>query len=682
VFRKLLIANRGEIAVRIAQACRELGVRAVAVYSDADRDALHVALADEAYYLGPAPPAESYLHAERLLEVARRSGAEAVHPGYGFLAENAAFAAACEAAGLVFVGPPPAALRLLGDKAAAKRLARRCGLPVVPGYQGAAQAPALLARRAARLGFPLLIKAVAGGGGRGLRRVADAPSFPVALAQARREAQAAFGDPRVLLERDVTPARHVEVQFLIDRHGTALALGERDCSVQRRHQKVLEEAPAPGLSAAERRQLGRWATRLARAAGYVGAGTAEFLRDTAGRYYFLEVNARLQVEHPVTELVHGVDLVHWQLRLAASEPLALQPADIAPRGHAIEARLYAEDPARDFQPTAGPLLRCELPHGPGLRCDRGVRAGDTISRYYDTLLAKLIAHAPDRPTALARLAWALEHTVVHGVTTNLALLHAVVCDPDFQAGHLRTDFLALRPALWAEAPPPEEALLAAAAADLAGWPGTGSADPWTAAGPWRGAAWPRTLHYQAGGRRYEVQAEPLAPGVWRARVADGPWHRLEARGAAGRLLLLLDDQPLAATVQVLEGAALDVQLGAARWRLARPAPPALPVAPPGDLPTPSRSPAVQSPLPAEEARRGNEGVVRAPTAGVVVALHVQPGDVVRAGQPLVALEAMKLEQTLTAPTPGRVREVRVRVGETVASGAPLVVLDPSAAAAP
>src|SRR3954464_7345022 len=341
MFRKVLIANRGEIAVRVTQACQELGVRAVAVYSEADRDALHVARADEAYPIGPAPAAESYLNIPRLVETARRCDAEAVHPGYGFLAENAEFAAACDAAGLVFIGPPPAALRLLGDKAAAKRLAQRARVPVVPGYQGAAQTEGRLLAHARRVGFPLRVKAVAGGGGRGMRAVASAAAFPAALAQAQREARAAFGDARVLLERDLTPARHVEVQFIADRHGTAVAIGERDCSVQRRHQKLIEEAPAPGLASADRARLGRWAVRLARAAGYVGAGTAEFLRDAAGQYYFLEVNARLQVEHPVTELVYGLDLVHWQLRIAAGEAIPPALGQLTPRGHAVEVRLYA-----------------------------------------------------------------------------------------------------------------------------------------------------------------------------------------------------------------------------------------------------------------------------------------------------------------------------------------------------
>jgi acetyl/propionyl-CoA carboxylase alpha subunit len=686
MFGKVLVANRGEIAVRVIQACQELGVRAAAVYSEADRDALHVARADEAYPIGAAPAAESYLNVARLVEAARACGAEAVHPGYGFLSENAAFAAACEAAGLVFVGPPPAALRLLGDKAAAKRLARRTRVPVVPGYQGGSQAAGRLLARARAIGFPLLVKAVAGGGGRGMRRVADADAFLPALAQAQREAQAAFGDARVLLERDVTPARHVEVQFLADRHGAAVAIGERDCSVQRRHQKLVEEAPAPGLSAAERARLGRWAVRLAQAAGYVGAGTAEFLRDAAGAYYFLEVNARLQVEHPVTELVYGVDLVHWQLRIAAGEPLTLRSADLAPRGHAVEVRLYAEDPAHGFQPATGPVERFAPPLGPGLRHDVGVRAGDSVSRYYDTLLAKLIAHGADREAALTRLAWALKRYVIQGVPTSQEMLLALATDADFRAGRLRTDFLDLHPHLLEPAPLPPEALWAAATADLAGVggiaeePGRG---PWQAAGPWRGRAAPVVLRYVVGEAEWAVVARPLGPGAWAVRtaVADGDGagepgldpadsgegareargsgeRRLEAGIRGGRLAVRLDGVPLAADVAPqAEPPGLLVQLGGRAFDIRRPPPPVV-----ADATGAGIRPA------------GGEGEVRAPTAGLVVAVHVQPGAVVQAGQPLVALEAMKIEQTLAAPRAGRVRAVRCAIGDSVAGGSVLVEL--------
>jgi 3-methylcrotonyl-CoA carboxylase alpha subunit len=707
MFRKVLIANRGEIAVRVIQGCQELGVRAVAVYSEADRDALHVARADEAYPIGPAPAAESYLNIPHIVEAARASGAEAVHPGYGFLAENAEFAEACAAAGLVFIGPSPAALQLLGDKAAAKRLAQRARVPVVPGYQGAAQSPGRLLGRARAVGFPLLVKAVAGGGGRGMRRVESAEAFTAALAQAQREAQAAFGDTRVLLERDLSPARHVEVQFLADQHGHAVALGERDCSVQRRHQKLLEEAPAPGLEAAERTRLGRWAVLLARAAGYVGAGTAEFLRDAAGRYYFLEVNARLQVEHPVTELVYGVDLVHWQLRIAAGERLTLRPGALAPRGHAVEVRLYAEDPARGFQPTPGPVVQFAPPLGPGLRHDVGVRAGDEVSRYYDTLLAKLIVHAPDRDAALRRLAWALRHYVVQGLPTNQALLLALAEDADFRGARLSTDFLDQRPALLQPAPTPVEALWAAAAADLVGAGGTatppgaaprpaailaGGAQravpvgalatdrdggkhmapegPWAAAGPWRGRSTPVALYYLLDGTLHTVDARPLGPGAWavraerlgRAGAASAPRdeaeHQLEATAPDDRLAVRLDGTPLDVAVAVqAEPPALLVQLAGRSYVVARPPPPAVPSAA------------------GASAAGSAAGDVRAPTAAVVVAVHVQPGETVAAGQPLVALEAMKIEQTLAAPRAGRVRAVRCAPGDSVAGGAVLVELE-------
>jgi len=666
MFQKVLVANRGEIAVRVIQACQELGIRAVAVYSEADRDALHVARADEAYPIGPAPAAESYLDIPRLVEVARRCGAEAVHPGYGFLSENPDFAAACEAAGLVFVGPSPAALRLLGDKAAAKRLARAARVPVVPGYQGAAQGAGRLLTRARAIGFPLLIKAVAGGGGRGMRRAAAADEFPAALAQAQREARAAFGDSRVLLERDLTPARHVEVQFLADRHGAALAVGERDCSVQRRHQKLIEEAPAPGLDAADRARLGRWAVRLARAAGYVGAGTAEFLRDAAGRFYFLEVNARLQVEHPVTEVVYGIDLVHWQLRIAAGEPLTLRPADVRARGHGFEARLYAEDPAHGFQPCTGTVERFVPPLGAGLRHDVGVRAGDRVSRYYDTLLAKLIAHGVDRQAALDRLAWALRHYVVQGLPTNQGLLLAVATAPDFSAVRLSTDFLDRHPELLQPAPPPAAALWAAAAADLAGAAADGAvvggaSAPWAAAGPWRGRATPVELRYLVGDEERVIAAQPRRPGAWTVRLLSAPTeeHVLEAAPTGDGLAVRLDGQSLEArAAPATEPATLEVQVGGDRYLLRRPPPPGVPET---------------TGLAAASA--GADGTVRAPSVGVVVAVHVRAGDRVREGQPLVAVEAMKIEQNLTAPRAGQVRRVHCRVGDSVAGGTLLVELE-------
>jgi 3-methylcrotonyl-CoA carboxylase alpha subunit len=517
------------------------------------------------------------------------------------------------------------------------------------------------------VGYPLLVKAVAGGGGRGMRAVASATAFPAALAQAQREARAAFGDSRVLLERDLTPARHVEVQFLADRHGTAIAVGERDCSIQRRHQKLIEEAPAPGLPDADRARLGRWAVRLARAAGYVGAGTAEFLRDAAGQYYFLEVNARLQVEHPVTELVYGLDLVHWQLRIAAREPLTLRPADVHPRGHAVEARLYAEDPARGFQPSPGPVERFAPPLGPGLRHDVGVRAGDTVSRYYDTLLAKLIAHGPDRDVALARLTWALRRYVIQGLPTNQALLLAVASDADFRAVRLRTDYFDHRPDLLRPPSVPLAALWAAAAADLVGAVparerAPGPAAPWHAEGPWRGAAAPIELHYVLGGEERVVAARPRGPGTWSVRVIDDPApeeHLLEATPTGDGVLIRADGEALAADVLArVDPPRLHVQVSGETFILYRPSPPAIRAAGAGDA-----------------TAGGPDGAVIAPTVGVVVAVHVRPGEAVAAGQPLVALEAMKIEQSLAAPRAGTVRRVACRVGDNVAGGTLLVELE-------
>nr|WP_272877275.1 biotin carboxylase N-terminal domain-containing protein [Neoroseomonas eburnea] len=441
-----MIANRGEIACRIAATCRRLGIPTVAVHSDADATALHVAAADAAERIGPPRPLDSYLSIPAILDAARRSGARAVHPGYGFLSENADFAEACAAAGLVFIGPPAAAIRAMGGKAAAKEVARRAGVPALPGYDGADQSPERLAAEAARIGFPVMIKAVAGGGGRGMRRAASAEEFPAALAAAQREA-AAFGNTAVLLEKLVASARHIEVQVFADAAGGVVHLGERDCSPQRRNQKLVEESPAPGMDGALRAELGRRATALARQVGYVGAGTVEFVADAsqplaAERIWFIEMNTRLQVEHPVTEMVTGLDLVEWQLRIAAGEALPLAQDQVALAGHAVEARLCAEDPARNFLPSPGRIAALRLAEpGPGLRVDAGVRAGDTLTPFYDPMIAKVIAHAPTRAEALERLATALESCAAEGVRLNAAFLARVLRSADMQAGGVDTRFL-------------------------------------------------------------------------------------------------------------------------------------------------------------------------------------------------------------------------------------------------
>jgi 3-methylcrotonyl-CoA carboxylase alpha subunit len=442
----VLIANRGEIACRIAATCRRLGIPTVAVFSDADAGAMHVAAADAAERIGPPSPRESYLSIPAIIEAARRSGARMVHPGYGFLSENAEFARACAEAGLIFIGPPEAAIRAMGGKAAAKAVARQAGVPSVPGYDGEEQAPERLAAEAARIGFPVMIKAVAGGGGRGMRRVEAAEGFAAALAAAQREA-AAFGDTRVLVEKLIASARHIEVQVFADAHGTILHLGERDCTLQRRNQKLVEESPAPGMDAALRAELGRRAVALARAVGYVGAGTVEFVADAAAplaadRIWFIEMNTRLQVEHPVTEMVTGLDLVEWQLRIAAGEALPLTPAQVALDGHAVEARLCAEDPARNFLPSPGRLVALDLPGaGPALRIDAGVRAGDTLTPFYDPMIAKLIAHAPTRAEALERLAAALGAVRADGVRLNADFLARALRSPEMRDGAVDTHFL-------------------------------------------------------------------------------------------------------------------------------------------------------------------------------------------------------------------------------------------------
>ena len=461
---KVLVANRGEIAVRVLRACRELGLPTVAVYSTVDADAPHALLADEAVPLAGATARESYLDRDQLLDAARRTGAAAIHPGYGFLSENAPFAAACRDAGLVFVGPPAEVIAALGDKAAARALAERAGVPVVPGGALVRGSTADAARSAQAIGYPLLLKAVAGGGGKGMRVVHRPEELEAALGSVQHEAKASFGDDGVLLERFLVAPRHIEVQVLADAYGAAVHLGERECSLQRRHQKILEESPSVAVSPELRRALGEAALKVVRAAGYVNAGTVEFLLDKDGSFYFLEVNTRLQVEHPVTELVSGLDLVHEQLRIAAGEPLGLTQEAIGFRGHAIQCRIYAEDPERDFVPSPGVVLHLSEPSLVGLRIDSGIRAGQRIPVHYDPILAKLIVWAPDRARAIARMRQALLGYVVLGPATNVSYLRAIIEHPAFAAGELSTEFLRQHLDGWRRHPP--DAAIGALAAAL------------------------------------------------------------------------------------------------------------------------------------------------------------------------------------------------------------------------
>jgi acetyl-CoA carboxylase biotin carboxylase subunit len=489
MFNKILIANRGEIAIRIIRACQELGIQTVAVYSEADAAALHTALADEAALIGPPPPGESYLCGERILEVARRTGCDALHPGYGFLSENATFAADVRAAGLTFIGPKAEAMRLMGSKTAARAAMQAAGVPVVPGYQESGRDDDLLLA-AAGIGYPLLVKAVAGGGGKGMRVVGAATELPDALQSARREAQHAFGDGRVYLEKYLAHPRHIEFQVFGDCCGHAVHLFERECSVQRRHQKIIEETPSPLLDADLRQRMGEAAVAAVRAVNYTNAGTIEFLVDADRNFYFLEMNTRLQVEHPITELVTGVDLVKLQIRVAAGEPLPFGQADIRQRGHALECRIYAEDPANDFLPEIGRVLRAVEPAGPGVRVDAGVTTGDEVMLHYDPMIAKLIVLGEDRPDSLRKMVWALKHYVVLGVTTNIPFLRAVIAHDAFQRGEATTHFVEDYFAGWQ--PPagdiPDMALVAAALSERleeqtgpAGVAvnGVGPDDPWT-----------------------------------------------------------------------------------------------------------------------------------------------------------------------------------------------------------
>jgi 3-methylcrotonyl-CoA carboxylase alpha subunit len=667
MFKKILIANRGEIACRVITTARRLGVRTVAVYSDADARARHVQLADEAVHVGGAAARESYLQWQRIIDAAKATGAQAVHPGYGFLSENEDFARACAEAGLVFIGPPPAAIAAMGSKSAAKALMEKAGVPLVPGYHGQDNDPALLAREAGRIGYPVLIKASAGGGGKGMRRVEKAEDFAAALASCQREAKASFGDDHVLVERYVTRPRHIEIQVFGDSHGHVIHLGERDCSVQRRHQKVLEESPAPGLSPRRRAEMGAAAVAAAKAVGYVGAGTVEFvaeeLDDGDIRAYFMEMNTRLQVEHPVTEAVTGLDLVEWQLRIAAGEPLPLAQEQVAMRGHAIEARICAENPDNNFLPATGTLEVARWPehvaftrHEVLPRVDSGVGEGDAITPYYDSMIAKLIVWGETRAQALARLEAALAGTHIVGLNTNVAFLRRVVPSHAFATADLDTALIEReRAALFgAAALAPEWVAAGVAAHVLAAEAREEGPDPWSRRDGWRlhgGARRRFSLELQsAAGQPLAAVLERLHDGATVLSIGERRWpFAARALGAARHEVQLGGQRGVLAVYAQNERYAVFADAGSALV-------------------------AEHDPIAHAGDQAGESGRLTAPMPGKVVALHVKAGDTVQRGQALAVMEAMKMEHTLHAPRDGRVLEVLYAAGDQVVEGGELLRL--------
>ncbi len=663
MFKKILIANRGEIACRVAATARKLGIRTVAVYSDADAHAAHVMACDEAVRIGGPAPKDSYLRADVILAAARATGAEAVHPGYGFLSENEDFAQACLDAGIAFIGPPPSAIKAMGLKAESKRLMDAAGVPLVPGYHGADQDPALLKREAGRIGYPVLIKASAGGGGKGMRIVQSADEFDAALASCQREAINSFGDDAVLIERYVTRPRHIEIQVFGDSHGEVVYLFERDCSVQRRHQKVLEEAPAPGMTDARRREMGAAAVAAAKAVGYVGAGTVEFIAEPQAdgdlRFYFMEMNTRLQVEHPVTEAVTGLDLVEWQLRVAAGQPLPLKQDELRLHGHAIEARICAENPDAQFLPATGRLDVFRLPpcarfERADVRVDAGVREGDAISPFYDSMIAKLIVWGADRRQALARLDAALAQTRIVGLHTNVAFLRRVANSRAFSTADLDTALIERERAALFDAPalPLPLAAAAVAAHKLQAEQNLQADDPWSRRDGWRlhgGAR--RRLHLSWQDQPHAVGLERTHDGLTVLEVAGERW-------------------PLRFTA--LGGQDFDVLLGQTRQRLA--------VHAQGERYTvfgrEAQATVVEfDPIAHAGEGAGDGGRLTAPMPGKLIAFLAQPGQSVKQGQPLAVMEAMKMEHTITAPRDGRVAELLYAAGDQVGEGAELLKLE-------
>jgi len=666
MFDKILIANRGEIACRVARTAKRLAIRTVAVYSEADAEALHVAICDEAYLIGPPPARASYLRVDRIVEAAIACGAQAIHPGYGFLSENADFAHACAEAGIAFVGPPASAIRAMGSKSAAKNIMAKAGVPLVPGYHGDAQDPDALLHEADKIGYPLLIKASAGGGGKGMRVVESVGQLKDAVTAARREAASSFGDDRLLLEKYLSSPRHIEVQVFADNHGNLVHLFERDCSVQRRHQKVLEEAPAPAINAARRDQMGSAALLAARAVGYVGAGTVEFIVDGAGAFYFMEMNTRLQVEHAVTEMITGLDLVEWQLRVAAGEPLPLTQEQLTISGHAIEARIYAEEPERGFLPAAGRIARLRFPRpSEQVRVETGVREGDEVGVHYDPMIAKLICWGADRPAAVRRLRAALAECQVAGLATNLSLLSALSAHPAFAMADLKPRLLdtglieRYREELIPAGMPTPDRILALAVlfelmriddeAQTAAGESGDRWSPWNLRDGWRlNQDNHHTFVFQDRAREVSVTAHYRRNGL----QLELPGTRLlahAARSADGGLVAELGGERVHATA-ARSGRELTVFAGGLAYRLQV-----------------REFEAVQD----EEAG----GRLTAPMPGSVIEVLVKEGEAVEQGRALMIIEAMKMEHTIIAPMAGRIARVRFAPGEQVKEGDQLIAFE-------
>jgi 3-methylcrotonyl-CoA carboxylase alpha subunit len=658
-FRTLLIANRGEIACRVIHTAKAMGLRTVAVYSEADRDAMHVAIADEAILLGPARARDSYLNIERVIEVARKSGAEAVHPGYGFLSESAEFAQACLDAGLVFVGPTADMIRAMGSKSGSKMLMEKAGVPLVPGYHGEAQDETTLAKAADKIGFPVLVKASAGGGGRGMRIVRSASELAAAIVSAKREAKAAFGDDRMLIEKFVENPRHIEVQIIGDSHGNLLSLFERECTLQRRHQKVIEEAPSPTLNATQREAVCAAARKAAAAVNYVGAGTIEFVSNGKD-VFFIEMNTRLQVEHPVTELITGIDLVEWQLRVAFGEKLPLAQDEVRLNGHAIEARVYAENPHKNFMPSVGKIRTWRLPEqSNGLRIDAGYREGDTVSPHYDAMLAKVIAWAPTREAAIERLNRGLEESDVRGIVTNIPFLSALVTHPAVRANAIDTGFIEreLKNLTPASRAPGNLELCAGVVAILGE---EAKAARTEAHSPWRTSGWMPV------GRRQRV---------FTFRHGQGAEQAIRLQYGSGPATLSIGDREIAFTSSPTADGGFDLTLDGMKSRIVA-------VIEGHELYVRTRNGRFDlhwvDPFGGDDEEQVGEDKIVAPLPGTVVALLAEVGATLEKGAPILTLEVMKMEQTLRAPFAGVLKVIKCKVGDIVQEGVELAEIEPAA----